>query len=335
MKIVIIGSRNFDSLEYNLNEAFNFNGHECQIFDIYDNWYYNQSQLRVATRSLDILCRRYSDKYDNNVFERLTKRVLKHKPDLVIGVYRFIHPCLVEKIKKAKIKIIHINPDALTTFELQQLFVEPYNVYFTKDAYILQFMRDNLKLNVKWYSEAFNTRIHSKPVDNKDIIEDKWNVDVLAFGNLYPYRNRMLYYLKEHNISITLYGSKCRFFLSDLDDVFQHKYIVGKEKSEILYGSKIVFNNLHYAEIESVNNKFFEINGSGAFQLCDYRPILKDLLPIDPELVSYRNIDDAIDKLRYYLNNPQERYEICDRIYTHFQSRYNYDVLINYILNNI
>lgn len=53
--------------------------------------------------------------------------------------------------------------------------------------------------------------------------------------------------------------------------VSRRKYIVGKEKARILYGAKIVFNNLHYAEIESVNNKFFEINGSGAFQLCDYR----------------------------------------------------------------
>lgn len=335
MRIVIIGSRGFDSLEYNLNEAFNYNGYECEIFDIYDYWYYNKSRLKTITRNLDVLCRRYSDKYDNSVFERLGKRILDHKPDLVIGVYRFIHPLLVRRIKEAKIKIVHINPDALTTFELQQLFVEPYDVYFTKDTYILQFMRDNLKLNVKWYNEAFNTRIHTKPVENKEILEGKYNIDVLAFGNLYPYRNRMLYYLNAHDISVTIYGSKCRFFLSELDDAFQHKYIVGKEKSEILYGSKIVFNNLHYAEIESVNNKFFEINGSGAFQLCDYRPILKDLLPIDPELVSYKNIDDAIDKIRYYLKNPQERYEICNAIYTHFQSRYNYDVLINYILDNI
>ena len=125
------------------------------------------------------------------------------------------------------------------------------------------------------------------------------------------------------------------FFLSELESVYQHKYILGKEKSELLCGARIVFNNLHYAEIESVNNKFFEINGSGAFQLCDYRPILKDILPVDPEWVSYKSIDEAVEKILFYLKNPEKRHAISDLIYKHFQDKYNYDVLTSYILNSI
>lgn len=335
MNIAIIGSKTFDSLEYNLNESFNFNGHKCQIFDIYDSWYYKKGPLKGITRTLDYLGRRYFDKYENSVFQHLCNLVLDFKPDLVIGVYRFLHPSFVQRIKQEKIKIIQVNPDALTTFELQQLFVEPYDTYFTKDPYIARFMNDNLKLNVKLYCEAFNKRIHIRPSISRTKLEEKYHIDVLAFGNLYPYRNRMLLYLKEHDINLSLFGSKCRYFPSELEDVFKHKYITGKEKSEILYGAKIVFNNLHYAEIESVNNKFFEINGGGAFQLCDYRPILKELLPIDPELVSYKNIDEALEKITYYIAHPQIRYEISDSIYKHFQDKYNYDTLINYILSNI
>lgn len=335
MKIVIVGSCAYDSLEYNLKEAFCHNGHECQIFDIYDSWYYNCPKLKVITRTLNNLGRRYVESYDERVFTHLTRRVLCFRPDLVIGVYRFIHPSFVKKIKQNGIKIVHINPDALTTFELQQLFVEPYNIYFTKDPYIFRFMKDNMKLNTKLYCEAFNTRIHIKPSINKEDAEQKWNIDVLSFGNLYPYRNRMLACLKDAGISLSLYGSKCRHFLPELESVFQNKYIVGAEKSEILYGAKIVFNNLHYAEIESVNNKFFEINGSGAFQLCDYRPILKDLLPLDPELVSYKNIDEAIEKIQYYLAHPKERYDISECICRHFHNKYSYDQLIYYILSSL
>lgn len=90
---------------------------------------------------------------------------------------------------------------------------------------------------------------------------------------------------------------------------------------------------MHYAEIESVNNRFFEVNGCGAFQLSDYRPILKDLLPIDPELVSFRSIDEGIDKLRYYLAHPTERHEIADKVYRHFMENYTYDHLVLYLLN--
>lgn len=335
MRIAIIGSTAFDSLEYNLHEAFNFNGNECRIFDIYDMWFFKRGRTASILKTLDFLGRRYFDKYDVGVFEKMSQRILDYHPDLVIGVYRFIHPSLVEKIKKNGIKIIHINPDALTTFELQQLFVEPYDIYFTKDPYIFRFMKLNMKLNVKLYNEAFNTRIHVKPSISKEEAERKWNIDVLTFGNLYPYRNRMLAYLKNSGVSLSLYGSKCRHFLPELEMDFQNKYIVGAEKSEMLYGAKIVFNNLHYAEIESVNNKFFEINGSCAFQLCDYRPILKELLPIDPSLVSYRSIDEAFKKIQYYLMHPKERYDIAEVICRHFHEKYSYDQLIHYILSSL
>ena len=90
-----------------------------------------------------------------------------------------------------------------------------------------------------------------------------------------------------------------------------------------------------YAEIESVNNRFFEVNGCGGFQLLDYRPILKDLLPVDPELVSFKSIDEAIEKIRYYLQNPEERVAISQKIYDHFIDKYTYDHLIQYILISI
>ena len=143
----------------------------------------------------------------------------------------------------------------------------------------------------------------------------------------------MLALMKMRGIHLSLFGNKGAYFSSELDDCFQGKYIVGEEKARILYGAKIVFNNLHYAEIESVNNKFFEINGSGAFQLCDYRPILKDLLPVDPELVSFRTINDAVEKINYYLDHPQERYDLSNLIYNHFVEHYSYDSLVKYVLD--
>ena len=269
------------------------------------------------------------------VFHKLLRKVLSYGPDLVIGVYRFIHPDFVKQIKLSGIRIIHVNPDALTTFEMQQLFVEPYDVYFTKDPYIVHCMRDNMKLKVNLYNEAFNPRYHKKPKQLKCECEDDVNVDVMTYGTIYPYRVRMLSELLKHDINLKIYGVKPhRFYNHLLDGAFQNRYIVGEEKSQLLYGAKIVFNQMHYAEIESVNNRFFEVNGSGAFQLSDYRPILKELLPIDPELVSFRSIDEGIDKIKYYLAHPQERYNIANEIYEYFIQNYTYDQLVNYILDN-
>jgi len=317
MKIAIIGSDNYDSIEYNLDEAFNHIRHEAQIFDI----------LRDHT---------YLGAFDVDAFDRLAQKVEIFCPDLVIGVYRFIHPSFVIRMKNNKFKIIQINPDPLTTFQQQQLFVMEYDLYFTKDPFIKRFMESNLKLNVRLYSEAFNKRIHVKPGVDKLEYEKDYDMDVVTYGSMYPYRNRMLRILTEHSVNLKIFGEKSRpFYDNELDNFYTNYFITGKTKAKILYGARIVINFMNYAEIESVNNRFFETNGSGAFQLSDFRPILKDLLPVDPELVSFRSIDEAIEKIWYYLKHPEERVAIAEKIYNHFLDNYTYDHLIQYVLDSL
>lgn len=335
MKVAIIGSAKLDTIEYNLNEAFNFNGHESRIFDILDKRILHNKYLFTLNKILS----NYNDIYDRFQFIRHAKIVCDFKPDLVVCVYRFIHPDFVSYIKKnTRCKIIHVNPDQLTTFQLQQIFVSDYDAWFSKDPYIVRFMKQNMHLNALLYNEAFNVRYHQKPSVDKKEAEKQIGIDVMTYGAVYPYRAIMLQQVLNANINIKIFGMRpSRFYNSDssLNKAFQNEYITGERKSQLLYGSKIVFNQMHYAEIESVNNRFFEAFGAGAFQLVDYRPILHDLLPIDPKLISFNGIDQAIDKIKYYLQHSSERYEIAQTIYKYFINNYSYDNLINYILNNI
>lgn len=331
MNVIIIGSCAFDSMEYHLHDAFIHAGHLCSIVDPLDRAWVKGKYGNV----IDYLARRYSDTYDKKLFLKYARKVCAMQPNLVICVYRFIHPCFVSYLKaNCECMVIQVNPDALTTFEYQQIFASDYDLYFTKDPYIVRFMQDNMKLKVKLYHEAFNPRVHKKPEISKVAAEEKAQVDVMTYGTIYPYRSRMLYEVIKSGISLQVYGTKPnRFFDSKLSAAYQNRYLSGNEKAKSLFGAKVVFNQMHYAEIESVNNRFFEVNGCGAFQLSDYRPILKDLLPIDPELVSFRSIDEGIDKLRYYLAHPTERHEIADKVYRHFMENYTYDHLVLYLLN--
>lgn len=333
MKIAIIGANGVDTIEFHLQEALNHCGHIAKIFDIYDRNIFHLNGFVKFTHTVDKLLRDYNDSYDIKVFMRLSSMVNDYNPDLVICVYRFIHPCFVKATKSANRKIIHINPDALTTFEKQQVFISDYDAWFTKDPYIVRFMKNNMHLNVFYYNEAFNPRIHKKPDCTKKECENEVNIDVMTYGTLYPYRTKMLKLLLGNGINLKLFGIvPNRFYNKEIEQAYQHRFITGAEKSKILFGSKIVFNQMHYAEIEGVNNRFFEVNGSGAFQLSDYRPILNELLPIDPELVSFKSIDEGIDKIKYYLTHPNERYEIAEKIYQHFIKNYTYDNLVQYLI---
>ena len=322
MRIAIIGAINFDSLEFHIHDELSFLGHDCKIFD-FDNFFPPKVEwgFTLAFESYAV--------FKNKI---LLRNVLQFNPELVIVTYRNIHPFVVKEIKNNRIKIISLNPDALTQFQSQQLFVEPYDVYFSKDPYTVRFLKDNLKFNVFLYHEAFNSRFITNEINDYKRLEMELGIDVLSFGTFYPYRNRFLSLLKQKGVNLTLYGTKAKYFDSSLDNNLIKKKIYGDEKIKILNGSKIVFNNFHYAEIESVNNKFFEIFGYGAFQICDYRPILNEILPIDPRLVSFKNFDEAEKLIFHYLNNPEKRYEIRKMVSNHFKEFYSYKNLVLFIL---
>lgn len=336
MKIAIIGARGVDTMEENLREAFVYSHNICEIFDIYDLKRFSIKAISSYVRAMDKVLRFYSDGYDKNIFKSLFGRVKDFSPDLVICVYRFIHPEFVRLCKIQGARIIHINPDQMTTLECQQIFASDYDAWFVKDPYMLDFMKNNMKLNTYLYNEAFNQRYHVKPKKNKFDAEKEISIDVMTYGNCYPYRVKMLKTVLDEKINLKVYGGvPRRFYNNELEAANQHKYITGKEKADLLYGSKIVFNQMHFAEVAGVNCRFFETNGCGAFQLSDYRPILHDLLPIDPQMVSFKNIDEGVDKIKYYLSHDKERYDIAQTIYNHFIKNYTYDNLVDFLLKTI
>ncbi|GAA4151357.1 hypothetical protein GCM10022217_05130 [Chryseobacterium ginsenosidimutans] len=320
MKIAIIGSKDFDSLEYHLHDSLEFMGHNIFHIDVKD-------VIKIPYK-YNYWATKFFPKYDEQVFTKIANRIIDEKPDLVIGVYRFIHPSCIRKIKNElkNVKVIHINPDALTTFEYQQIFVSDYDAYFTKDPYIVDFMKGKMNLNAHYLPEAFNQRVH-KPVDKeKAALEKDINIDVVTFGTMYPYRANMVKNLVDSGIDIKLFGIPDRRFPQKaVENNFTNEFITGERKSEVLLGSKIVFNNFHYAEIESVNVKFFEIAGIGGFQICDYKPIIKEYSVIDPEKFTYKNIYEAIEKIQYYIHKPEERYAICEQQRAHFLEHHTYE----------
>lgn len=325
MKIAILGAKNFDSLEFHLHDELSHQKYDVTIFD------YNPQVPKKIDFGLNLI----SQKYVRFVNEKLLFRVLEYNPELVIATYRHIHPLVVKGIKAKGISIIHLNPDQLTTLQNQQIFVEAYDHYFTKSPFMKSFMKDKMGLNTHLYNEAFNPRYHTIEQENIKKLEEEVNIDVLAFGNLYPYRNRMLKSLIDNNIDVKIFGHKQKYFPDYLESAFQNRGIYGDEKAKYLLGSKIVFNNFHFAEIDSVNNKFFEINGSGAFQISDYNPILHKLLPIDPKLVSFNSMDEAVKLIKHFLNEPEERYELRKVIQNHFLQNYTYKNLIKHILSYV
>ena len=78
-----------------------------------------------------------------------------------------------------------------------------------------------------------------------------------------------------------------------------------------------------------------EINGIGAFQLCDYKAVLEEYSKVDVEKFTYKTIDEAIEKIKYYLDKPEERYEISNMQREHFHKNHTYDIRLKKLLDSL
>jgi spore maturation protein CgeB len=330
MKITLLGSKDFDSLEYHLHDSFQFLGNDITHIDVKD--------IIALPSKFNYFATKFLKKYDEYLFRKVAIKIIESDPELVVCTYRFINPICIKLIKQAlpNVKVIHINPDALTTFEYQQIFASPYDAYFTKDPFIVDFMKNKMGLNTFYLPEAFNPRVHKKPNIDKEELEKKIDIDVVAFGSMYAYRANMVGHLLNAGIDVALFGTpETRFPKPEIEKNFRNEYITGDRKAEVLYGSKIVFNNFHYAEIESANVKFFEISGIGGFQLCDYKPVLSEYSAIPVEQFTFKSIGEAIALVQYYLDKPKLRHEMALKQYNHFALNHTYEDRINQLLQLI
>ncbi|MEH3113536.1 CgeB family protein [Pedobacter terrae] len=328
MKIALIGNKDFDTIEFHTADALRNLGHEVYHVDMSD--FVNIRYLYNYWFS------KFVPKYVDYMFNYLANKVIDFVPDLVIATYRFLPSISIQKIKRSlpHVPVVQLNPDALTTFEKQQVFYSPYDFFFTKDPYIVDFMRNKAGLNAYFLPEAFNDRFHRMPNIDRITLEQKINIDVVAFGSIYPYRAGMLKKLVAAGLNLTIFGNNQNSD-QELKKYFKDEWITGERKSEILVGSKVVFNNFHYAEIESVNCKFFEIAGAGGFQICDYKPAVEDFSGIASERFTFRKVDEAIDKIIYYLKQPEERYDMATKQRAHFLANHTYDIRIKQMLDII
>lgn len=64
---------------------------------------------------------------------------------------------------------------------------------------------------------------------------------------------------------------------------------------------------------DTVNMRIFEALGSGCFLLTEHFDGIQRYFEPGKELVTFKNKDDLIEKIRYYLNNPFERRAIASR----------------------
>ncbi|GAB3710033.1 hypothetical protein GCM10027592_46680 [Spirosoma flavus] len=232
MKVGIIGSKLFDSLEYNLADSLCALGHEVRTLDVTD--------ATLLPTKITYWASRFIESYERSIALTLARKMSAWKPNVVVVVYRNLHPVLVSEMRKKlpDVVIVQVNPDALSNLEKQQILAADFNCYFSKEPYIAQFMRDKAGLNAHYLPEGFNPRIHKKPAVDKAEAERTTNIDVLVFGSLYAYRARMIEQLIRAGLNVAVFGTAGPYISPPVKSAFRKQYLTGEAKNQLLFGAR-------------------------------------------------------------------------------------------------
>lgn len=102
--------------------------------------------------------------------------------------------------------------------------------------------------------------------------------------------------------------------------------------AEIYRKSRIVFNN---AAVDDVNMRCFEVTATGSFLLTEYVPTLHELFEDGKHLVTYKTMDEAVEKARYYLEHEKEREQIARAGMEHTLNTHTYQHRISGVFDSI
>lgn len=281
--------------------------------------------------------------------EKAIKIALKVKPDFILvlsglsGEFNSVMPVL----KNAGFTTgLWLTDDPYYT-EVTQNLVPYYDYIFTQDLNCIKFYKEIGCNNVLHLPLAANQEVF-KPSLKEDTYKYDLSFIGAAFENRINFVDSIAEYLAEKNTKIVGFGWEKLKNYERLKDKIQLLPLAKYEDALQFYVSTKININLHRSPSDkelncnsanikaySVNNRTFEINAVGSFQLTDIRPdVSKHYIP-GVEIETFNSASEFIQKAEYYLEHVQERKRIAKNGLDRTLKNHTYDKRILQLLNYI
>lgn len=183
------------------------------------------------------------------------------------------------------------------------------------------------------------------PVEEKDINNDdrtRLSCDVSFTGESYGmnaeggYRAGILDHLGDYNLKIWGDdGWKLRFpYYNNLESAYKGGRLPYEDLRKLYHLCKINLNMPSPQVFTGFQPRLFEIAACKGFQIVDWREELDEYFS-DDEIVTFKDIPDLKDKIRYYLNHPKERNQKIEKLYRKVVENFTWQKQIKNILDII
>jgi spore maturation protein CgeB len=261
----------------------------------------------------------------------LIKRAREAQCDVILTGNPNLLPATIRELKQSTSAVALWYPDSVANVGRMSFVAAPFDRLFLTDPLLAERLRDVYGCPAVYLPEACNPRWHyptGEPGRRREIV---------VVGNLYPTRVRLLRRLHEAGVPLRLYGSAFPRWLdaSDLAHLHTGQFITREDKSRVFREARGVLNNLHPAEMTSVNCRLFEATAAGGVVLTEARPALNELFDVGNETLAFESFDDLLEQCRLLVDGDELNTTVGDAASSRAHADHTYQQRLRLILSEL
>lgn len=243
-------------------------------------------------------------------------------PDLALTLVGFKIPVHFHqwfKIKKIK-SAVWFTEDPYY-MDLSASLSHYYDYVFTIDSAAMEYYREN------GHKHTYQLPLATEPSIFQPMeVDHRYKSDICIVG--FPYPERLQYIqllLQKTPYKITLVGKWKNLlypYLTNPNLAIHEGWVEPSVASKYYNGAKIVLNSHRPYNLQqnqnrvgiagkTINNRTFDVAACETFQLIDYKEDLPKFFVENEEIAVYRDRDDLLDKINYFMKNEEERNKIA------------------------
>ena len=212
-----------------------------------------------------------------------------------------------------------------------------YDYFFCFDKYYIPKLKEDGQPNSHYLPCAVDPEIH---YEQMNWFDRKEKYEVSFVGSHCNKREKFFRELQNYDLSI--WGYRWKKVKGALNKrVYPNVFKADKSLTDtnmtcaIFNQSKINMNHHSIQSRQGYNLRTFEIPATKSFQLVEYFEGIEDLFKVGHEIACYKNIEEAKEMIRYYLEHAGLRESIANKGYQRVVKDHTFDNRIKTILEVI
>ena len=314
LKVLLVCVHFHSSFGWSIEQALKRLGHQVRVFD-YRN---PPPPFQLGYRRL----------WSEHVMPRkLIQAARAFRPDLVlIGKGEAIRGETLQQIRsELQCRIVNWFPDSrLFSYDHVVAQLPSLDGLFSKSMLDVNRVRLMGLSNAHFLPHCADRELHTDLQASEDDLKP-YRCEVSLVGASYPYRDRILQPLCEFDLKVWGRGWKKSSIYHQKPEAVTGQEARSLEQAKVFRATSVNINIHHYDDVDQLNQRVFDIAGSGGCQVSDGSREYGPIFDKSADILIYESAEELKSSVRYLLDKPALREEMGARCRRKIAANHTYD----------